>query len=469
MAPVLGPMHPDPIGSPRMQFPSQQAFFKHLPRERLGQIGLLGAYLFSFFAVLGTAPATMAMLLFLVAFLFSVRDWGPLVRDPLFILFLLFSSYVLVHSLVFYLTADEDAVASIIADAAEGWLKPMLVIPFAYWAAGRPDRINRFLLLALLGFTLGLLRKIDWAGLDASFFQTRFEDYLPANAFGLFAALGILGLLALRERFWGDGRGALPRWLRIAAWGLLLAVLAEGLVLSFSRGSWLGFLIAAALLLWLEIQGRRHRERKSGAVVRTLVVVSLALLLISSYWDEIEERVTSDNPAIAQALDGNHENLRNSSIGIRLNAWGYALDEIRQHPWFGQGAGSSGYGMEQSGRPELMMGGEFWLTHLHNSYLEVLYQFGLVGFALLGSIVWALARGGSAEYRAGRIPRELYGFLLAALVLALLWNLVEYRTLRHDWRAFWIIVAGSAYSFHLRTLLAGSTKTAGPGMQAPNP
>jgi O-antigen ligase len=111
----------------------------------------------------------------------------------------------------------------------------------------------------------------------------------------------------------------------------------------------------------------------------------------------------------------------------------------------------------------------FWLPHLHNTYLEILYQLGLVGLILLAGMVWLLVRGLAAEYRAGRVPGDLCRFLLATLVFVLVWNLFEYRAVRHDWRFFWIVVAGAAYSFHLRKLLGRLPPPADPRSQAPRP
>jgi hypothetical protein len=37
----------------------------------------------------------------------------------------------------------------------------------------------------------------------------------------------------------------------------------------------------------------------------------------------------------------------------------------------------------------------------------------------------------------------------------LVWNLFEYRVVKHDWTFFWILFAGTAYSFRLRTSREG--------------
>lgn len=432
--------------------------------ERLDRIGLFGAHLFALFALLGISVAAVGLFLFLLAFLVRFRGWRRLGRDPMAVLCLLLVLYLSLHSLIFYPIAATVEMANDVLATAGSWAKLTLLIPFAYWAGGDPERIRRLLLLALLGFVLGFLRKIDWSAFDAGFFLTRFEGYLPTNAFGMFAALGVLGLIALRERFWGDGRGTLPRWPRMLFWGLLLAILAEALMLSFSRGSWLAFLIAAALLLGLELRRPASAARRNRAAL-PLILGFLFALLIAAYWEQIQVRLAGEGPVAAQVLDGNLQGLQHSSIGIRLLGWRYGIEEWREHPWFGLGAGSSRHRIAASSRPELMMYDRYWLPHLHNTYLEILYQLGLAGLILLSAMVWVLARGVSAEHRAGRLPSDLYRLLLATLVLVLVWNLFEYRAVRHDWRFFWIIFAGAAYSFHLRTLLRETGSPADRGQQ----
>lgn len=416
----------------------------------LERVGIFGIHLFALFALLGSSVAAAGLLLFLVAFVLRFRDWPRLGRDPLALVCALVVLYVGLHSLVFYLALPPGDMADDVAETGASWAKLVLLIPFAYWAAADPVRIRRVLLLLLLGFTLGFLRKIDWAAFDAAFFQTRFENYLPGNVFGMFAGLGVLGLVVFRRRFFGEGSRGTLRLARVILWVLLLAVLLEGLLLSFSRGSWLAFVAAALLYLWQERQrgaGRRH-----GAAL--LAFGALFALLAAAHWGSIEVRLREEIPILEQVVQGDLEGLQHRSVGIRVLGWRYGFSEWLQHPWFGLGAGTSRHRIAASGRPELLMYGQYWLPHLHNTYLEILYQLGVVGLVLIASLLWVLARGTAAERRAGRLPEDLFLFLQTTLVFALIWALFDYRAVRQDWVVFWIIAAGSAYSFRLRTLLA---------------
>jgi O-antigen ligase len=420
--------------------------------------GLFGAYLFTAFALPGITPATVGLVLLTLAFLFVFRDWRTLGRDPLAVTAAIFALYVGGHSVVIYLTAPVDVLAEAAAEAGADWIKMLLFIPFAFWAGGQPKRIRLLLLLALVGFVLGALRKVDWAQLDATFFTTRFEVYLPAIAFGMFTGLGALGLIALREHFWRPSHDRTPRWLRLVLWLLFLALMLEGLMLSYSRGSWISFAVAGIFLIYLEWRDLRRsatpRSIHGGARIAAAIVVAIALVLpITLQHRQIAQRMHVGNETLSRVLSGDFAGVPSDTNGLRVHALRFAFERWSQRPWLGWGAGSSRYLLAHSGRRELMMNEDVWLPHLHNTYAEILIQLGIVGFSLLAALLWLLVRAGAAACRKGQMPGDLCRFFAASLLFVLIWNLGDYRFVRHDYYFFWIIFAGAAYSFRLGLLL----------------
>jgi len=105
-------------------------------------------------------------------------------------------------------------------------------------------------------------------------------------------------------------RRGITRWL----YGLILAVVAISLVLNFTRGVWLGCLVAALYVL------ARWKPRTLWAVPVLLLVVALAGPSL------IRRRVSmafhpKEDPALA----------------IRLEMWHTGLRMVREHPWVGVG------------------------------------------------------------------------------------------------------------------------------------
>jgi hypothetical protein len=146
--------------------PSRSHFAGPWPQR----VAIWGTYIFGFFALLGTSPATLGLVALTLAFLSCFDHWKTLARDPLIQVCLVFALYVATHSLITYVQAPAQALADAAVDAGTDWIKLLLFVPVAYWLRGSRDRIGWGLLLSLLGFSIGFLRKIDWEGFDVTFF-----------------------------------------------------------------------------------------------------------------------------------------------------------------------------------------------------------------------------------------------------------------------------------------------------------
>ena len=420
------------------------------------RLGLFGLYLFATFAWLGTTPATLGLVLLTLAFVLNRPDWRSLGRDPSVRLGLILLGFLIVHSLIQAMLAPSAERTTTILGGGPDWFKLMLFIPLAHWCVGRPERVRRLLLLAALGFTLAVLRKIDWTNFGLEFFSTRFESYLPAIAFGMFTGLGALGLLVLRQALWGRFAAGWPRRLGMILWTLWLLFMLEGLLLSQSRGSWLAFLGALATLGVLEWRGRRHAvgaamlARRSSRLI--LFVVGMALLGgVLVQMETLNKRFSEHTGTVLEIARGETAAVESDPVGLRFKALLFARETWSERPWFGWGAGTSRELIANSGRPEALFDHDHWLPHLHNTYAEILVQFGLVGLILIAALVWALARSGFTAHRAGRLPADLGHFYLVALVFVLIWCLFNYRVVRTDWMFFWILVAGTLHGLSRRT------------------
>ncbi|QIK36703.1 O-antigen ligase family protein [Caldichromatium japonicum] len=413
--------------------------------RRAETLGLVGLYLFALFAWLGTTPATLGLVLLTLGWAFARPNGRALVHDPVGILALLFGGFVLGHSLIMAALAPSGTSPQKMLTAGLDWLKLLLLIPIAHWCAGQPQRVRRLLLLAALGLTLAVLRKIDWAQFGPEFFSNRFESYLPAIAFGLVSGLGALGFVALRQAFWA-GCGSWWRLCQIL-WLLWLAFMLEGLVLSQSRGAWLAFLGglgALALSTWQASGwnglGWLRRHPRQVLLIGVLVVGGLAL-----QHETFLKRFTKHTDTLVQIARG--ESVTSDPIGLRFKAWLFALERWQERPWFGWGAGSSRTLIAQSGRPQDLFDYDHWLPHLHSTYAELLVQFGLVGSILFGSWLLALVWAGYRAHQSGRLPPDLGSFYLAALICILIWCLFNYRAVHVDWLFIWLLLAGSLYGF----------------------
>jgi tetratricopeptide (TPR) repeat protein len=167
-----------------------------------------------------------------------------------------------------------------------------------------------------------------------------------------------------------------------AGCGLLAAWLAFGLVLTISRGAWLG--LALALMAWPLFSARWSWGRRIGVAVASLgalLVVGAVLFGVSVH---VRERLRGF--------------VRDRGETSRPIMWRAAGALFREHPATGSGAGSYNVLFEKF-RPEKFLNEPQWA---HNDYLNTLSDYGAVGFTLsfgaAALIAWRCLRGPRREF-----------------------------------------------------------------------
>lgn len=289
------------------------------------------------------------------------------------------------------------------------WVQVLLLLLFVRSNAGRGGW--RWLLAALVvsaaaNAVVGIYQFFGGSGalhlLIADRFFRAFGTFGQPNPFGGFmgllaplaaaAALGSLHSFRLtraRRDLWLSGFYA-------AAAGLLLA----GLLVSWSRGAWLGFGAAAAVvalliprqpwrggLLLLAAGGLLLGLWTGGLLPATITArVASATSELFSFSDVRGVDITTDNYAVVE----------------RLSHWQAALNMARSHPWLGVGMG----GYERAYPAYRLINWREPLGHAHNYYLNMLAEGGIVGligysklWLLIVILTWRAARHPDAPTR----------------------------------------------------------------------
>ena len=187
----------------------------------------------------------------------------------------------------------------------------------------------------------------------------------------LLLLLPAAGTLALRRR-----TGAFSRLL----YGGLAIVFAVGLVLTISRGAWLG--LALALAAWPLFATGRHWFWRLGAA---LIVVASVLAAGAALYFTL--------PKVKERLD---LLVRDMGEKTRPIMWRGAWRIFQDHPVFGGGAGAYDMLFEKY-RPEHYQDEPNWA---HNDYLNTLSDYGLTGFVLFfgaGAVVLGCCLRGAAR------------------------------------------------------------------------
>lgn len=342
-------------------------------------------------------------------------------------------------------TGLSQADVAVLADLA----KLTLLVPLGLAVAGQATRAGRA--LALAGLSLLLCMALHarpgavWQALSDGY--TRLGFGLPAIAFGLYAATALLGVFLLAPTCAARFPASQRRALLVVA-GAALALIGAGVLVCRSRGAWLALgLTLPPCAAWVWHRGVLPRPALAG-----LGAVLVAGLLLDG--EALARRLTDDGGtyrALAGLSDGPAAGARSvlaalpaDSVGLRLRLSGLALEHWRERPWFGHGPDGGRQVIAQADNPELSA-----MAHLHNTYLELLVRFGVVGLAGFGAALAGLGFGLHRAVRAGALPPQLAVFLVGALAITLVWSAFDFRLLTQDFRFHTVLLAGIAFGLGL--------------------
>lgn len=166
------------------------------------------------------------------------------------------------------------------------------------------------------------------------------------------------------------------RSFRSRVWiGALLLLYLAGIVVSLSRGGFIGLVAVIGWAAW------RSPRRLLFAGTAVLMAVVLFLAVPATYLDEMR--------SIPQAAEGE------GTGGERFYLWGLALKMFAARPLSGWGPGNFEYaahnfqGVERFGLEDAAITRDVWGKSVHSVYLTILSELGLAG---LGMFAWLILR-----------------------------------------------------------------------------
>lgn len=193
---------------------------------------------------------------------------------------------------------------------------------------------------------------------------------------------------------------------------LALAGGTVGLFLTFSRGGWVGSLVGILIVLLANPQLRIKRNRQR--IVYYGILAGIALVVLSVFlWPTIQQRVAEFNTV---------------SWLFRFRTYTVALEIIRDNLWFGIGVNN----YLQVSLPYSSNVLIAWPEAIvHNAYLLVLAEMGILGFLTFLLLLWSIRRHVKRLVRTRKPPVDtialgVWGGIVALLVHSLLGWLWRY-------------------------------------------
>lgn len=243
-----------------------------------------------------------------------------------------------------------------------GLVRDCLKILLLYWAVtvATPDivRTPRAALPILSMFAFRFAWWEGWAGASGQiFWHPSLYNY---DGYGALAAQGA-GIC-----YW-MAMGARKRGVKIALF-VLAAIAVVGVVSTAARGAFLALMLVAAII-WL----RSPRKGLTlAAMIGAAIVVAIAAMTLfegSAFFDEI--------------MSSFEEGTESGTGQQRWELWTTAMRVFKEHWLFGVGAGNVGIyaaTIVQPGELALFPNPSMlWGYNMHNSYVQVLAEWGIVG------------------------------------------------------------------------------------------
>jgi O-antigen ligase len=197
---------------------------------------------------------------------------------------------------------------------------------------------------------------------------------------------------------------------RLAAWLGLLSLHVAGLLVNIGRSGQAAFAVTLLIVVPIYLS-RRSRRAAAGGLLAVLVALFLAYSIVPRF----NRRVDTAIMEIEQTVT---EHRYQGNLGKRIAGVIVATDMIRSRPVLGTGVGANMPEFRRllDTRYQQLREGIYWFPHLHNQYLQVATELGLMGLASMLYIFFVLVRGPYPR----REEQDIAALLCCALLVGFL-------------------------------------------------
>ena len=451
-----------------------------LPGDALGLWAVGALYAGAFVAPLSISLGqAFQLLLLILGILFVRRNWADLKGSPLIWLPVAFAAYVVLRT-VFAALFERPDLASSHWDEMTTWMKtaivPVMIYGLALAATGnwlRHGLVTVALLLA--GYCIYLAMHISPADLVAALQTTgryNMELGFRSSAIKLPAIITALVLTTVFLFATLPSAPSRTRWPLLLGGSLfsltLLSFFVASIIATKSRNGWLTLAIALIAVLALSVWAyRRDLHRIRGPFLGAMAAMLLATGMLSAFsWDHISERWAHTADTVQQTItlpfNGNIEELRHDPVGVRVAYWAFAWERFLERPMVGRGAADQRHLTGEFPIPPQLEGRD---ATFHNSHLDILVRFGLVGYGVIAVFTAILV---IAAWRMLGVPgctRAIGIYTLAFLPALFFWAMNAQILHRYTMEHFYGPILALPFAFAISRILT-KNKPESPGQSS---
>lgn len=360
--------------------------------------------------------------------------------------FLLLLSFIVLQVGVHFFAVERfPEVADQQVKAARHMTKLFLCIAVAWWLRGSAKAAKYLLMVFIAGIVVSLAFNSNvetWA----SGLSGRRVDFGYTNAQHIAFYSGLLLITGVGWFFKCIGNRAAKLEWTIA---LVLTVLGfAGVVVTQTRAVWLALaLILLGLVVLSLLRVLKHSRSawlKPKLLLSLFAVVGVVAFTASAIAPVVEKRLSDEQDVIEAIGAGRMDDVPFSSIGIRVHTWAYGWERVQERPLTGWGAKSRGPLIDEGPFPD---GLKNRFGHFHNSYLEALLAYGVLGLAAIAILTVMILKGTILLLNTAH---KQWGIgLLISWAFFFIINLFESYLIFNSGMYFFIIVGGVGMSFCL--------------------
>lgn len=306
----------------------------------------------------------------------------------------------------------------------------LLFIPFsaviyhcrAYWL--------QILWVPVFAVVVRVLHRTDFSSLDTTLFYRWIYGFGQHHVtFGMQAMLAIIAAMALTHVSVSQFPSTAKRWTATAGAGCAVALLTQALITSNSRSGWGCLLIGLITLAYCSRKKITALNRKNK-VLALFVFLLATTTLIGQNYEKIEHRLakaTQVDFAFTLSVDDLPRD-RDVFFARRIHLTNFGWERWSERPLLGHGPAAI--------RPLLAADPDFHIhPHLHNTYIQVLAELGLIAsIALLAVFSVLFYYFWQHRPTIGNTYRPIYNLIAASMLSLAVWSIAAFHLHSSDWR-----------------------------------
>lgn len=231
---------------------------------------------------------------------------------------------------------------------------------------------------------------------------------------------------------------------------LLLIISVYAVVVTQTRAVWLALsLVLVACLIMGLVFLLNNKGRLKPSLYVCLAGALIAVFVIMSAGETFQKRFNHEYDNIQIALSGSSDYQSNNSTGVRLSTWYESIDWIKERPLMGWGGNGRDLVVKHTDR--LTEHSKQRYRHLHNSYLDTLVNYGVLGLLCMLLLFGYLARAVLILYRSGQVQFSEAMAGLMVLIYFLVVNCFESYMFYSSGQLVLAFIGGAILSLYWKT------------------